>query len=117
MRRPIWRWRSPSSGRSANDSGFRWPCPSWRTELAMRGEFAGACEHYEQAIAVVTEVGAIEDVIRLRTQQALLYWLHGDQDASAAAIAEAERCAEGVTWPDALVELALAKAELARVGR
>ncbi len=85
-------------------------------QLAMRGEFAGACEHYEEAIAVVTEVGAIEDVLRLRTQQALLYWLDGDRDASAAAIAEAERCAEGVTWPYALVELALAKAELARWG-
>ncbi|MCW3844383.1 winged helix-turn-helix domain-containing protein [Micromonospora yasonensis] len=83
-------------------------------QLATRGEFAGACEHYEQAVAVVTEVGAIEDVIRLRTQQALLYWLLGDRDASAAAIADAERCAEGVTWPHALVELALAKAELAR---
>ena len=33
-------------------------------QLAMRGEFAGACEYYEQAIAVVTEVGAVEDVIR-----------------------------------------------------
>jgi predicted ATPase/DNA-binding SARP family transcriptional activator len=81
---------------------------------AMRGEFAGACEHYEQAIAVITEVGAIEDVIGLRTRQALLYWLHGDHAASAAAIAEAERRADGVTWPYALVELALAKAELAR---
>jgi len=82
--------------------------------IAMRGEFAAACEHYEQAIAVITEVGAIEDVIGLRTRQALLYWLHGDLVASAAAIAEAERCADGVTWPYALVELALAKAELAR---
>jgi hypothetical protein len=80
----------------------------------MRGEFAGACEHYEQAIAVVTEVGAVEDVIGLRTRQARLYWLDGDHAASAAAIAEAERCADGVTWPYALVELALAKAELAR---
>jgi predicted ATPase/DNA-binding SARP family transcriptional activator len=85
-------------------------------QLAMRGELAGACEYYEQAIAVVTEVGAIEDVIRLRTQQALLYWRHGDQDASAAAIAEAERYAEGVTWTYALVDLALTKAELARWG-
>ena len=58
--------------------------------------------------------GGIEDVIGLRTRQALLYWLHGDLVASAAAIAEAERCADGVTWPYALVELALAKAELAR---
>ena len=50
------------------------------------------------------------------SRQAQLYWLLGDQDSSAAAIADAERCAERVTWPDALVELALAKAELARWG-
>jgi predicted ATPase/DNA-binding SARP family transcriptional activator len=85
-------------------------------QIAVRGEFAGACEHYEQAIAVVTEVGAIEDVIRMRSRQARLYWLLGDEDASAAAIAEAQRCAERVTWPDALAELALSKAELARWG-
>jgi predicted ATPase/DNA-binding SARP family transcriptional activator len=84
--------------------------------IAMRGEFAAACEYYEQAIAVITEVGAIEDVIGLRTRQARLYWLHGDHAASAAAIAEAERWADGVTWPYALVELALARAELARWG-
>jgi predicted ATPase/DNA-binding SARP family transcriptional activator len=84
------------------------------SQLTLRGEFADACERYEEAIAVVTEVGAIEDVIRLRTQQALLYWLLGDPDSSAAAIASAERSADGVTWPDALAELALAKAELAR---
>ncbi|HLJ21815.1 MAG TPA: hypothetical protein VKU84_16535, partial [Stellaceae bacterium] len=84
--------------------------------IAVRGEFAGACEHYEHAIAVVTEVGATEDVIRMRSRQARLYWLLGDEDASAAAIAEAQRCAERVTWPDALAELALSKAELARWG-
>jgi hypothetical protein len=82
--------------------------------IATRGEFANACEHYEEAIAVVTEVGTVEDLIRMRSRQAQLYWLHGDRDASAAAIADAERCAERVTWPDALAELALAKAELAR---
>lgn len=83
-------------------------------QIAKRGEFAGACQLYEQAAAVITEVGATEDVIRLRARQALLYWLDGDRDASAAAIAEAQRLAEGVTWPYALVELALARAELAR---
>ncbi|MEU0932394.1 BTAD domain-containing putative transcriptional regulator [Embleya sp. NPDC005971] len=82
--------------------------------IAVRGEFAAACEHYEQAIAVVTEVGAIEDVIRMRSRQAQLYWLAGDKDACAVAIAEAQRCAQRVAWPDALAELALAKAELAR---
>ncbi|HSZ40593.1 MAG TPA: BTAD domain-containing putative transcriptional regulator [Trebonia sp.] len=82
--------------------------------IATRGEFARACAHYEAAITAFTEVGAIEDVIRMRARQAQLYWLLGDQDASAAAIGEAERCAERVTWPEALAELALAQAELAR---
>ncbi|MEU8262494.1 BTAD domain-containing putative transcriptional regulator [Micromonospora sp. NPDC048999] len=84
--------------------------------IAVRGEFAAACERYEEAIAVVTEVGAVEDVIRIRSRQARLYWLRGDEDASAAAIAEAQRCAERVTWPGALADLALAKAQLARWG-
>ncbi|MEV5766852.1 BTAD domain-containing putative transcriptional regulator, partial [Micromonospora sp. NPDC052213] len=82
--------------------------------IAVRGEFAAACEHYDEAIAVVTEVGAIEDVIRMRSRQARLYWLLGDGDSSATAIAEAQRFAERVTWPGALAELALSKAELAR---
>jgi hypothetical protein len=82
--------------------------------IATRGEFADACEYFEQAIAAVTEVGAVEDLIRLRSRQAQLYWLLGDGEASAAAIAEAQRYAQRVTWPDALAELALAKAELAR---
>ncbi|QDQ09727.1 BTAD domain-containing putative transcriptional regulator [Streptomyces spectabilis] len=81
---------------------------------AVRGEFAAACAYYEEAIAVVTEVGAPEDVIRLRSRQAQLYWLDGDRAASAASLAEAQRCAEGVTWPGALALLALAQAELAR---
>jgi predicted ATPase len=84
--------------------------------IATRGEFARACEHYEEAIDVVTEVGAIEDVIGMRSRQAQLYWLLGDEDSSRAAIAEAQRCAERVTWPGALAELALSKAELARWG-
>lgn len=98
--------------------GERWGMSFALTELAdriaTRGEFAGACEYLEQAIAVVTEVGAIEDVIRMRSRQAQLYWLLGDEDASVATITEAERCAERVTWPEALVELALSKAGLAR---
>ncbi|MGH3300866.1 MAG: BTAD domain-containing putative transcriptional regulator [Streptosporangiaceae bacterium] len=100
--------------------GERWGISFALTELAdriaVRGEFAGACEHYEQAIAVVTEVGAIEDVIRMRSRQAQLHWLLGDGDSSATAMAEAQRCAERVTWPDALAELALSRAELARWG-
>ncbi|MGK8522110.1 BTAD domain-containing putative transcriptional regulator [Nocardia asteroides] len=98
--------------------GERWGLSFARTELAnriaMRGEFAAACEHYEQAIAVVTEVGAIDDVVPMRSRQAQLYWLSGDAEASAAAMAEAQRAAERVAWPNVLAELALSKAELAR---
>lgn len=82
---------------------------------AMRGELSDACGYVEQAVAVITEVGATEDLVRLRTRQALLYWLMGDQASSATALAEATRCAEGVTWPHALVELGIVRMELARL--
>ncbi|WP_246829499.1 BTAD domain-containing putative transcriptional regulator [Nocardia transvalensis] len=98
--------------------GDRWGISFALTELAdriaMRGEFAGAYEYYDQAIAVVTEVGALDDVVRMRARQAQLYWLSGDRDAAASAMAEAQRAAERVAWPNTLSELALAKAELAR---
>jgi len=98
--------------------GERWGISFAETEvadrIAVRGDFAGACEHYEHAIAVVVEVGAIEDVVRMRSRQAQLYRLLGDEASSAAAMAEAQRYAERVAWPEALTELALAKAELAR---
>ncbi|WP_290054596.1 BTAD domain-containing putative transcriptional regulator [Amycolatopsis solani] len=98
--------------------GERWGTSFALTELAdriaVRGEFAGACAYYEEAVVVVTEVGAIEDVVRMRMRQAQLYWLLGDEDASAVALAEAQRAAERVAWPNALAELALSKAELAR---
>ena len=88
------------------------------TELAertaVRGDLAGACQHYEQAVGVLIETGAVEDVIQIRSRQAQLYWLLGDEDASAAAMAEAQRYAERAAWPSALVELALSQAELAR---
>ncbi|NUT93994.1 MAG: AfsR/SARP family transcriptional regulator, partial [Saccharothrix sp.] len=98
--------------------GERWGISFALTELAnriaVRGEFTRACEHFEQAIAVVTEVGAQEDAVRMRARQAQLYWLMGDEDGSAAALTAAQRLAERVAWPDALTDLAVAKAELAR---
>ncbi|WP_345578199.1 BTAD domain-containing putative transcriptional regulator [Nonomuraea rosea] len=82
--------------------------------LSMRGEFARACEHYEEAVAALTEVGGTEDAVGLRTRQAQLYWLLGDERSSTAAMADAQRYAGGMTWPDVLAELAYAKAQLAR---
>ncbi|WPO71490.1 BTAD domain-containing putative transcriptional regulator [Streptomyces sp. KN37] len=88
------------------------------TEMAerfvVRGELAAACAYLEEAITAVTEVGATEDLIQMRARQAQLHWLLGDKDACAVALAEAERYAERVSWPDALAELAFAKAGLAR---
>ncbi|XVS66500.1 BTAD domain-containing putative transcriptional regulator [Actinosynnema sp. CA-299493] len=94
--------------------GISFALTSLADRITTRGEFAAACGHYEEAIAVVSEIGAAEDVIRMRSRQAQLCWLMGDKDAGEAAMAEAERAAARVTWPDALAELALAKAELAR---
>jgi predicted ATPase/DNA-binding SARP family transcriptional activator len=98
--------------------GERWGISFALTELAdriaTRGEFAAACEYLDQAIAVVTEVGAVEDVARIRSRQAQLYWLLGDGESSTAAMAEAQRYAERVAWPYTLAGLALTKAELAR---
>ncbi|MBB5776186.1 BTAD domain-containing putative transcriptional regulator [Nonomuraea jabiensis] len=98
--------------------GDRWGISLALTFLAarraMRGEFTRACEHYEEAAVALTEIGATEDVIGLRARQAQLYWLLGDERSSASAMAEAQRCAGGIAWPDALAELALSKAALAR---
>ncbi len=98
--------------------GDRWGISTALTfladRLAMRGEFARACEHYEEAVAALTEVGAAEDVVSLRARQAQLYWLLGDERSSTSAMEEAQRCAGGIAWPDVLAELALSKAQLAR---
>lgn len=82
--------------------------------IAMHGEFARACDYLDQAIAIVTEVGALEDVMPMRARQAQLYWLAGDEAASASALADARRYARHVAWPNALAELALSESELAR---
>lgn len=89
------------------------------TELAnrtaLRGELPRAIALFDEAIAVVTEVGALEDVVAMRARQAQLHWVLGDPEASAAALAEAQRCADQNGWPTALAEVALARAELARL--
>ncbi|GIJ47659.1 SARP family transcriptional regulator [Virgisporangium aliadipatigenens] len=98
--------------------GERWGISFALTELAnwiaVRGDFAGACALYEEAVAVVLEFGAVDDVARIRARQAQLYRLLGDAEASAAAMSEAERAAARVAWPNTLAEVALSKAALAR---
>ncbi|MFB4284019.1 MULTISPECIES: BTAD domain-containing putative transcriptional regulator [unclassified Nonomuraea] len=97
--------------------GDRWGISTALTFLAdrvaMRGEFARACEHYEEAATALTEVGATEDVVSVRSRQAQLYWLLGDERSSTAAMAEAQRCAGWIAWPEVLTDLAFSKAQLA----
>ncbi|MGW0045972.1 BTAD domain-containing putative transcriptional regulator [Nocardia cyriacigeorgica] len=99
--------------------GERWGMSFALTELAnrtaLRGELPRAIALFDEAIAVVTEVGALEDVVAMRARQAQLHWVLGDPEASAAALAEAQRCADQNGWPTALAEVALARAELARL--
>jgi predicted ATPase len=82
--------------------------------LAQNGDLAAAHAHYGEAIAVVTEVGGTEDVLLMRARQAQLRWLLGDPAGSAAAMADAEREARKVSWPDGIAGMAYVKAELAR---
>ncbi|MEV4216771.1 BTAD domain-containing putative transcriptional regulator [Nonomuraea sp. NPDC049725] len=81
--------------------------------LAMRGELARACELYEEASTALTELGVNEEVTSLRSRLAHLYWLLGDERASASAMAEAERYTGEIAWPETSAELELAKAQLA----
>lgn len=98
--------------------GERWGISFALTELAVRtatrGEFTAALALFEEAVAVVTEAGTLEDVVRMRSRQAQLYWLLDDGNASAAALAQAQSCADKTGWPPAQAQVALTRAELAR---
>jgi predicted ATPase/DNA-binding SARP family transcriptional activator len=82
--------------------------------VAVRGDLAAALGHYEEAVALVTQLRILEDALYIRVKVAQLRWLLGDRAGSTVAMAEAERDAERVGWPDALALMAQAKADLAR---
>ncbi|UGT39808.1 winged helix-turn-helix domain-containing protein [Nocardia yamanashiensis] len=98
--------------------GERWGLSFALTELAdrvaMRGDFTAACGLLDEALTVVTAVGTLEDAVRVGARQAQLYWLLGDSELSTAAMAGAQRAADRAGWPNALADLALQRAELAR---
>ncbi|GGK49188.1 SARP family transcriptional regulator [Nocardia camponoti] len=100
------------------DLGERWGMSFALSELAsratLRGEFGTARDLFDEAIAAITEIGATEDIVGMRLHQARLHWSLGAQEASAAALDDAQRRAEVTGWPTALAEVALTRAELAR---
>jgi predicted ATPase len=82
--------------------------------VARRRDLRQALDYGEQAIALITEIGTVEDLVLILARQAQLYWLFGDLDTYATTMARAEQAAEHVSWPDALAMLAFFKADLAR---
>ncbi|MGW2276070.1 BTAD domain-containing putative transcriptional regulator [Streptomyces yangpuensis] len=82
--------------------------------VARRGDLAAAIGHYEEAVAVLGELGAVEDRLYAWVRQAQLRLLAGDPAGGAAAMARAERAAVAAGWPEALAMVAHGKADLAR---
>lgn len=99
-------------------SGERWGLSLALTNqaelVARRGDFTSAIRHYREAIQVVTEIGTLEDVLWVRARLAQLHWALGDDEATDAELAAADRDATVVAFPDALAGLAQGKADLAR---
>jgi hypothetical protein len=81
---------------------------------ARRGDIGAALDYSQQAISVITEIGAVEDLVLIQAREAQLRWLLGDVVGSAATIARAERAAADLHWPDAGAGVAFYKADLAR---
>ncbi|MGW6983183.1 BTAD domain-containing putative transcriptional regulator [Streptomyces sp. NPDC054932] len=82
--------------------------------VARRGDHRAAIGHYEEAVAVIGELGVVEDRLYAWVRQAQLYGLAGDPAGSAAAMERAERHAVAAGWPEALAMMAHGKADLAR---
>ena len=81
---------------------------------ARRGDLVEALDYGERAADVLTELGAVDDLVFLRAKEAQLRWLVGDETGAAAAMAHAEEDAASVGWPDAVAGMAYFKADLAR---
>ncbi len=104
-------------------TGFRGLGERWGTSFALtlladlvarRGDHGAAIGHYEEAVAVIGELGVVEDRLYARVRQAQLFRLAGDPAGSATAMARAERDAVAAGWPEALAMMAHGKADLAR---
>ncbi|MFJ6480924.1 AfsR/SARP family transcriptional regulator [Streptomyces sp. NPDC091682] len=104
-------------------AGFRGLGERWGTSFALTlladlvarlGDHRAAIGHYEEAVAVIGELGVVEDRLYAWVRQAQLRGLAGDPAGSAAVMARAERDAVAAGWPEALAMMAHGKADLAR---
>ncbi|MFE5557235.1 BTAD domain-containing putative transcriptional regulator [Streptomyces sp. NPDC056544] len=104
-------------------AGFRGLGERWGTSFALTlladlvariGDHRAAIGHYEEAVAVIGELGVVEDRLYAWVRQAQLCLLAGDRAGSAAVMARAEQDAVAAGWPEALAMMAHGKADLAR---
>lgn len=104
-------------------AGFRGLGERWGTSFALTlladlvarlGDHRAAIGHYEEAVAVIGELGVVEDRLYAWVRQAQLCLLAGDPAGSAAVMDRAERDAVAAGWPEALAMMAHGKADLAR---
>ncbi|MFJ9546091.1 BTAD domain-containing putative transcriptional regulator [Streptomyces erythrochromogenes] len=104
-------------------AGFRGLGERWGTSFALtlladlvarRGDHAAAIGHYEEAVAVLGELGVVEDRLYAWVRQAQLRLLTGDPAGGAATMARAQRAAAAAGWPEALAMVAHGRADLAR---
>ncbi|MFF3726424.1 BTAD domain-containing putative transcriptional regulator [Streptomyces erythrochromogenes] len=104
-------------------AGFRGLGERWGTSFALtlladlvarRGDHAAAIGHYEEAVAVLGELGVVEDRLYAWVRQAQLRLLAGDPAGGAATMARAQRAAAAAGWPEALALVAHGRADLAR---
>ncbi|WP_051893537.1 BTAD domain-containing putative transcriptional regulator [Streptomyces erythrochromogenes] len=104
-------------------AGFRGLGERWGTSFALtlladlvarRGDHAAAIGHYEEAVAVLGELGVVEDRLYAWVRQAQLRLLAGDPAGGAATMARAQRAAAAAGWPEALAMVAHGRADLAR---
>ncbi|CAM3633153.1 BTAD domain-containing putative transcriptional regulator [Kibdelosporangium persicum] len=98
--------------------GERWGIANALSNLAdlasWRGDLPTAIARYQEAITVTEEIVPREDAWKPRLRLAQLLWLHGDPDASAAALRTAEHDAARIGLPDAMTAAAYTKADIAR---
>jgi predicted ATPase/DNA-binding SARP family transcriptional activator len=101
--------------------GERWGTGISLTNLASlavwRGEYAAAVSYHDRAIALVTELGSVEDEIEARLNLARDLWLAGgaERERSRVELAAALRGAEELGWPEALANAAYTAGDLARL--
>jgi predicted ATPase/DNA-binding SARP family transcriptional activator len=83
--------------------------------LAWRGAFAEAIDLFQEGVEALAQLVSSDDLIRFRLRLVSLHLLVGDHDAAEAELAVAQRETEAMGLPEAIVGVAAAQGDLARL--